>query len=852
MVSLTSFGNKAVNDAWLNASVSNIHSYCQTHKLTHADHNFQASTQPIITNKHLAVVDTGNSVHPCFKSMLFFLRGVQFHDVLMHGVHGSHKIKIGVGTAFYKTVSTDGNFQFWIEPDSFFKPDCPMNLLCSDRFHFKYSSQQDTGHEFFPKREHLKLSNGSEVKVVRDPATKLPLMTVYTFKPKEFSMVRQSRSNLKNTIFLSTILSHNSTNTNIEPSSLNMQSFYSNVHLQPLTVANLHKMLHHPMHERFNKTLEHNMIAGLPKAIGRLRTQHRAEYNDAYWSGKATQRHVPSASRSGSTIELDNGTHITSDIGVVPIKDYDGNKYFVFFKCKCTQFIIVYKMKHKSDLINVYRDFIRLNRLTTKKGKILIHNKLMWLVTDADRMYVKGEVERVNREKLIGRFTLGPYSPQQNPGENTMRRLMEGAVQLLHSSGLEPCFLLDALITVAHHTNAMFTPIHHKPEHKLMSPHHRWYLRKPHISEFPPFGCKTIVCKNKLEKPKRKHGDSHVWIGMYVGPVHNSLNVRVYRYVSDAVSILERYHVMFDCSVLYGDFLGEMWEKRVKADMLHRKLYNTQIDVLMGLETAGENDSADVCLQILKSQNWQKLPTDTTSDKETGIVTNNSKTNSNRVRKSNSNVTRKRKRRVTIEEVDDENEYERAEMSDEHEDEMYLPNPPTPATHTTRQQLLVTPSHTPQIQPTQPVQHETVTPTNLPARVQAARDSLQMLPVDNAKSLLLAIDHSAHYVMTVSEYLLNDYDGDLTNTCDLMFASEAQSYEEFCMLQLCEQTRKEIAQRTEPSTKSEIAQRLAQKDTEAALISEAMLDEVMYSNVPTDMPHALQGHAGARYNQFNK
>ena len=45
---------------------------------------------------------------------------------------------------------------------------------------------------------------------------------------------------------------------------------------------------------------------------------------------------------------------------------------------------------------------------------------------------------------------------------------------------------------------------------------------------------------------------------------------------------------------------------------------------------------------------------------------------------------------------------------------------------------------------------------------------------------------------------------------------------------MCEQTRKEIAQRVEPSTKSEIAQRLAQKDTEAALISDAMLDEVMY------------------------
>ena len=72
-----------VNDAWLHASVLNIHAYCQTHKLAHAEHNYVASTELKISNKHLAVVDTGNSVHPCFKSMLFFLNGVRFHNVLI-------------------------------------------------------------------------------------------------------------------------------------------------------------------------------------------------------------------------------------------------------------------------------------------------------------------------------------------------------------------------------------------------------------------------------------------------------------------------------------------------------------------------------------------------------------------------------------------------------------------------------------------------------------------------------------------------------------------------------------------------------------------------------------------------
>ena len=92
MVSITGSGNIVVNDAWLHSSILNIHAYCQSHNLTHAEHTYVTSTKPIITHKHLAVVDTGNSVHPCFKSMLFFLKGVQFHDILMHGVHGTHKI----------------------------------------------------------------------------------------------------------------------------------------------------------------------------------------------------------------------------------------------------------------------------------------------------------------------------------------------------------------------------------------------------------------------------------------------------------------------------------------------------------------------------------------------------------------------------------------------------------------------------------------------------------------------------------------------------------------------------------------------------------------------------------------
>ena len=113
-----------------------------------------------------------------------------------------------------------------------------------------------------------------------------------------------------------------------------------------------------------------------------------------------------------------------------------------------------------------------------------------------------------------------------------------------------------------------------------------------------------------------------------------------------------------------------------------------------------------------------------------------------------------------------------------------------------------------------------------------------MLPDCNAKALMLAIEHSAHFVMHVNECLLNDCDYDVFPN---LLHDPDQTYEEFCMLQLCEQTRREIVKRVEPSTKSEIAQRLAQKDTEAALITDAKRFSRSYGEYERCMSCAHQG-----------
>ena len=157
-------------------------------------------------------------------------------------------------------------------------------------------------------------------------------------------------------------------------------------------------------------------------------------------------------------------------------------------------------MRTKDALVQVWKQFIADYGMQEKEGKMVC--RIRYLVTDDDVMYVKGKVAEANKEHLIGKYTLAPYTHQANPSENEMRRLMEGAVFILHSSGLPPSFLLDALTCHVESKNRMFTPVCHDPKHHLQSPYERMQGTKPHINDIARFGCKTFVYVTKAQRLK--------------------------------------------------------------------------------------------------------------------------------------------------------------------------------------------------------------------------------------------------------------------------------------------------------------------------------------------------------------
>jgi len=129
------------------------------------------------TSTTRAIMDSGNNVRHSFKSLSYFPLGVDYHYTDITGVHGKQRVRVGIGTACFTTVCSDGSVVQWLVPESVYNPGSPVNLLCMNRFH-RHSDGKDTGHEWSPKQEKLTLNDGRVVHVSIDKSSQLPLVEI--------------------------------------------------------------------------------------------------------------------------------------------------------------------------------------------------------------------------------------------------------------------------------------------------------------------------------------------------------------------------------------------------------------------------------------------------------------------------------------------------------------------------------------------------------------------------------------------------------------------------------------------------------------------------------------------------
>ena len=198
-------------------------------------------------------MDSGNNKRHSFRSPAFFPNGVRTHTVSITGVHGVKQVKVGIGVAKFRTKCTDGSVKEWLFPGSILNTESPVNFLCSDRFHYN-RNETDTGHEWIPKSETLRLDDGRIVKIERDSHTKLPLLEVETVSDRQIDAEEQSE--------ISAIDAWVSVLDRMEGENDSDKQLFQHTHLQPHTTDSVRKLLGSPNERRFNETIKHGMIKG--------------------------------------------------------------------------------------------------------------------------------------------------------------------------------------------------------------------------------------------------------------------------------------------------------------------------------------------------------------------------------------------------------------------------------------------------------------------------------------------------------------------------------------------------------------------------------------------------------------
>ena len=533
-------------------------------------------------------MDSGNNKHHCLQDMVFFPRGVKYITLAITGAHGKKDVEVGIGTAEFTTKCKDGTIAEWSFPNSLYNPKSPVNLMCMDLFHYKGGDPYNkTGNNVDFSNETVNLHSGRSCPLPRHPQSRLYHLDI---APRVFS------DNSAAVLFKNTQLRALNTRTAIE-------------------------RLGFPNEERFNITLKNKMIGGIDH-LKPAPTRAAAKRGDAWYAGKLTQRHIASSSERVPTRP---GSDIYSDVvGPFPVPTREGHIFFVLYKCSFTQHVAIYLMKSKDQLLDTWKQYIKdMRNFSEAKSAMMtgaewdnlsqdekdkqrseivpgiLHypEDPQFLVSDDEQIYVKGGFQQFNLAHMVGQWTIAPYTHSACPAEPEVRRVVEAATSALHKSGLPPSFMLYACLHVVYGGNITYTSVHYTPEDQYKTPHERRLKCKPHIDEVPAFGCKAHVNVHKTERGK---GGLHHWVGFYVGPSHNMKGYRVYRPLLN--KCYDRYHVVFDTNVTYGDFMGDRFKERVRSDRLQREHYNREVDVLLGLE------SSNPLLDLLLQPGWAPLP----------------------------------------------------------------------------------------------------------------------------------------------------------------------------------------------------------------------------------------------------
>jgi len=183
---------------------------------------------------------------------------------------------------------------------------------------------------------------------------------------------------------------------------------------------------------------------------------------------------------------------VYSDVcGPMRTKSIDGCSYFVTFIDDYTRCCKVYFMKHKSEVMDKFKEFESI--FTNESGQSV--GKLR---SDNGGEYVSKEFEAYLLSKGIHHETTVPHTPQQNGvAERKNRTLVETARSMLSHAGLPKMYWAEAVAAAAYVSNRVPTSVI-----KDKTPYESWYGRKPNLGYLKVFGCMAYAHVPSAERHK--------------------------------------------------------------------------------------------------------------------------------------------------------------------------------------------------------------------------------------------------------------------------------------------------------------------------------------------------------------
>ena len=190
-----------------------------------------------------------------------------------------------------------------------------------------------------------------------------------------------------------------------------------------------------------------------------------------------------------------------------------GSEYFVSFIDVFSRYSHVYIIKKKSEFFDKFRKFQAL--VTNQTGL-----KIGTLRSDGGGEYTSSNFEKYLLSHGIQHQTTVRYSPEQNGVTDRFNRTVcESARAMIIQSSLPKSFWAEAI------NAAVYSRNHLPTKATSITPHERWFGRKPNISHIRVFGC---LASSHIPGQRRSKLDSKTENMVLVGCASQSKGYRLY------------------------------------------------------------------------------------------------------------------------------------------------------------------------------------------------------------------------------------------------------------------------------------------------------------------------------------